>query len=209
MRRTTPRQARKRRKSPRKRPRSGRTAKIRRRRTHAVGTLTVPQQHRVDLAAEIRASVVTDGWREVVGDRASEYVASSTFARLTRNYRRRRCRFLADIAKAILAGKAKYHDLVGGLADKVMALFGTERIERQFVRELVTKIPLPGDSRLVATARGVQITGILLCVLNGDDLSRCQCSIDLALEQAKTAVEKLLTTALEDWTQLARFGPKA
>ncbi|WUJ68712.1 hypothetical protein OG809_26825 [Kribbella soli] len=150
-----------------------------------------------------------DGWHEVVEERASEYVAPNTFGRLERNYRRRRCRFLADIAKAILAGKAKYHDLVGGLADKILALFGAERIERRFVRELVTRIPLPGDSRLIATARGVQITGILLCLLNGDDLSRCQCFVDLALEQAKTAVKKLLTAAMEDWTQLARFTAKA
>ena len=53
------------------------------------------------------------------------------------------------------------------------------------------------------------MTGILLCLLNDDDLRRCQCFVDLALEQAKTAVKKLLTTAMEDWTQLARFAAKA
>lgn len=53
------------------------------------------------------------------------------------------------------------------------------------------------------------MTGILLCLLNGDDLRQCQCFIDLALEQAKTTVKRILTTALEDWTRLALFAAKA
>ena len=43
------------------------------------------------------------------------------------------------------------------------------------------------DAKLVATARGVQVTGVLLCLVNDDDLRQCQCFIDLSLEQAKTS----------------------
>jgi hypothetical protein len=99
--------------------------------------------------------------------------------------------------------------LAGWVGGGFLALFGFEGLAKRFARELIEHIPLPFDGKAIAAARGVQVTGILLCVLNGDDLSRCQCFIDLALEQAKTAVKKLLTSAMEDWTQLALFTVKA
>lgn len=90
-----------------------------------------------------------------------------------------------------------------------MSLLGGGRIEQRFVRELASRLPLPGDAKLVATARGVQVAGILLCVLNGDELSRCQCFVDLALEQAKSTVKRMLVSAMEDWTVLENFPSKA
>ncbi|TDW75703.1 hypothetical protein [Kribbella pratensis] len=123
--------------------------------------------------------------------------------------RRRHCTALADVAKFILAAKDKAHELAGWVGGGILALLGLEGLAKRFARELIEHIPLPFDGKAVAAARGVQVTGILLCLLNDDDLRRCQCFIDLALEQAKTAVRKLLTTAMEDWTQLARFAAKA
>ena len=67
---------------------------------------------------------------------------------------------------------------------------------RTFVRELASQIPLPPDAKLTATARAVQVTGILMCAVNGNDLTRCQCFIDLALNDAKTRVNKILTAAM-------------
>ncbi len=64
------------------------------------------------------------------------------------------------------------------------------------------------DARCVATARGLQIAGVLLCLANGDDLTRCQCFIELALEHAKETVKRILTTALEDWAELAQYVGK-
>jgi hypothetical protein len=155
------------------------------------------------------ASIITDGWRDVVAERAGDYVAESTFKRLLRNRPRRRCRVLADIAKGILTGKTKLHDLVGGLGEQLMRLLGGGSPERRFAHELASRIPLPGDAKLTAAARGVQISGILLCVLNDDDLSRCQCFVDLALEQAKSTVKQVLISALDDWSVLAAFPSKA
>ena len=155
------------------------------------------------------ADVVTDGWREAVAERATSYASSDTFTKLVRSRRRRHCTALADVAKFILAAKDKAHELAGWVGGGILALLGLEGLAKRFARELIEHIPLPFDGKAVAAARGVQVTGILLCLLNGDDLRRCQCFIDLALEQAKTAVKKLLTTAMEDWTQLARFAAKA
>lgn len=163
------------------------------------------QKQVVQAAAAACADVVADGWSQAVSDRATEYVSDATFKKLLRR-KRRRCRGLADLAKAILDGKTKLHDLVGSLGERIMALFGGGPIERQFARELAGRIPLPPDTKLTATARGIQVTGILLCVMNGDDLTRCQCFVDLALELAKSRVKQILASALEDWARLPLFA---
>lgn len=56
-------------------------------------------------------------------------------------------------------------------------------------------------------ARGLQITGILVCVVDGQDLIRCPFFIDLALAESKARVKQILVAALDDWTGLAAFRP--
>ena len=53
-----------------------------------------------------------------------------------------------------------------------------------FARELASSIPLPTDAKMIAVARGVQIAGILLCVMDGRDLTKCECFTDLALAES-------------------------
>ncbi|MCZ7437729.1 hypothetical protein O7598_15080 [Micromonospora sp. WMMC241] len=165
-------------------------------------------QERVAKAAEFCASVLTDGWVEVVSDRATAYVTEETWTRLFRRRRRKRCKLLARMAGAILAGKKKLHDLVGAIGAWLVSLLGGDRVVQSLARELASRIPLPPDAKMVAAARGLQVTGVLLCLVNGDDLTRCQCFIDLALEETKTQVKKILVAALEDWTGLAQFPAK-
>jgi hypothetical protein len=159
-------------------------------------------------AASVCSDLLTEGWKETVASRATDYVTEETWQRLSRQRPRRRCRLLAKLAAAVLAGKKKLHDLVGALAGWLTSLIGSGNITKVFVRELASSIPLPPDVKLVAVARGLQVTGILLCVANGDDLTRCQCFIDLALAEAKTQVKKILIAATNDWTGLAAFPPK-
>ncbi|MEV5632325.1 hypothetical protein [Micromonospora tulbaghiae] len=166
------------------------------------------EQERVQKAADFCASVLTDGWVEVVSDRATDYVTEETWKRLFSRRRRRRCKLLARMAGAILAGKKKLHDLVGAVAAWLASLLGGNRVVQSFARELASRIPLPPDAKMIATARGLQVAGVLLCVINGDDLTRCQCFIGLALEETKTQVKKILVAALEDWTGLAQFPAK-
>jgi len=49
----------------------------------------------------------------------------------------------------------------------------------------------------------------MLCVANGDDLTACQCFIDLALAESKAQVRKLMIAAMGDWVGLKAFPPKA
>lgn len=166
------------------------------------------RRERVEVAARFCADTLSESWQETVAGRATDYVTDETWQRLFRSSRRRRCKFLAELASAVLAGKKGMHDLVGWAASGLASLFGADRVARTFVRELASRIPLPPDAKLVATARGIQVTGILLCVVNGDDLTRCHCFIDLASNEAKTRVKKILEAAMTDWTELATFPGK-
>lgn len=166
------------------------------------------RRERVEAAASFCIDALGDSWQEAAASRASDYVSEQTWQRLFRRGRRRHCETLAQIASLILAGKKKLHDLVGSIAGWFAAWVGAGRVTQTFVRELATNIPLPPDAKLMATARGAQVTGILLCILNGDDLTRCQCFIDLALTEAKTRVKKILVAAMTDWKDLADFPPK-
>ncbi|MEU5567597.1 hypothetical protein [Micromonospora musae] len=141
--------------------------------------------------------------------RATEYVTEETWKQLFRRRRRRRCKLLAQTAAKVLAGKKMLHDWVGAVAGWLAALLGGDRVVQSFARQLASNIPLPLDAKMVAAARGVQVAGVLLCVLNGDDLRRCQCFIDLALEETKTQVKKVLLAAMEDWTALAQFPARS
>lgn len=170
--------------------------------------MSARQRRVVEEAARACSDILIDGWQETVADRATTYVSESTWSRLLRGSRRTDCRVLADIARAILAGKTKLHDLGGTLASRLMSLMGRHAIEQRFARELGSRVPLPTDAQMVATARGAQITGIVICLVNGDDLNRCQCFIDLALSESKTRLKSVLVAAMDDWAGLGQFRPK-
>ena len=148
------------------------------------------------------------GWQEAVADRGSSYVSDATWERLFRGRRRNRCKALAQIAKEFLDTKDEIHSVFGSLASGLLALLGAGDAAQAFAAELVSHIPLPTDAKIIAAARGIQVTGILLCVINGHDLDRCQCFIDLALELTKTQVKKLLLAAIDDWAKLRAFAPR-
>lgn len=96
---------------------------------------------------------------------------------------------------------------MGSIGGWVASVIGGDNVTQTFARELAAKIPLPPDAKLVAVARGLQVTGVLLCVTNGDDLTRCQCFIDLALAETKATAKRILVTAMGDWSKLAQFPP--
>lgn len=62
---------------------------------------------------------------------------------------------------------------------------------------------------MIAVARGVQVAGILLCVMDDRQLTECQCFIDLALAETKERVNQILVAAMSDWADLARFIPSS
>ncbi len=117
---------------------------------------------------------------------------------------------MADLAAAILAGNKQLHDVVGKSAGWLVARFGAHAVAQAVARELVFKLPLPIDDKAIAVARGLQVTGIVVCLFDGRDLTRCPCFRDLARTEAKTRVKVILVAALDDWDAqkgFAAFGP--
>jgi len=90
-----------------------------------------------------------------------------------------------------------------------MFTLGAGSAARAFTEELISNIPLPIDAKMIAVARGVQVAGILLCVMDNRDLTKCECFIDLALVETKERVDQILVAAMSDWAGLARFRPEA
>jgi hypothetical protein len=58
---------------------------------------------------------------------------------------------------------------------------------------------------MIATARGIQVACILLCVMDNRELTKCECFIDLALAETRERLNQILVTAMSSWTGLARF----
>lgn len=158
-------------------------------------------------AAEYCADLVSSGdWADVVADRATDYVSETTWQRLLWGRHGRQCRALAHVAEDLLAGKREIHNALGFVASLGVRLLGGRGAVQAFTDELVSALPLPVlDTKLVAAARGIQATGVLLCVVSGRDLTRCDCFIALALAETKARVRKILVTAMTDWTKLGTF----
>jgi hypothetical protein len=88
-----------------------------------------------------------------------------------------------------------------------MKRLGAGEAAQAFAEELASNIPLPIDAKMIAVARGVQIAGVLLCVMDNRNLMSCQCFIDLALAETKEHLQLILKSAVGDWTNLARLPP--
>jgi hypothetical protein len=153
------------------------------------------------------ADVISSGWKDTVAGSAADYVSNATADRVFRA-RQRRCNGLAHAASELLEANQDLHKGIGWLASRAATLLGATTAVSAFAGELAKNIPLPTDAKIIAVARGLQVTGIAICVANSADLTSCQCFIDLALDLAKSQVRKLLITAEGDWVNLAQFKPR-
>jgi hypothetical protein len=168
-----------------------------------------PEKDRVRKAAEFCADSISSSWQDAVAEQVTEY-AQTTWARLSRPRRRRRnCKALARTARLILEAKKQVHKGVGKLFGWGIRGLGGGDGARAFAEELASNIALPIDAKMIAVARGVQVAGILLCVMDGRDLTKCECFIDLALAETRERVKQILVAAMSDWVNLGRFRPRA
>jgi hypothetical protein len=108
-----------------------------------------------------------------------------------------------------LKGKDWVHDRIGQMAGSLLEWLGTPRIARAFGRELAKRIPMPWEHQCIVVARGMQIAGIVICVLNDRDLTRCDCFVDIVIGEGKERVEELLRKAAENWRHLDQLVPVA
>ena len=168
----------------------------------------VQQRERVREAAVFCADSLSGTWEEAVADRITSY-AQTSWQRLSRSRRKRNCKALAGLARSLLEAKTQLHKTVGTPLGWAVGMLDASNAARAFTEELAASIPLPTDAKMIAVARGIQVAGILLCIMDNRDMTKCECFIDLALAETKERVNQILVAAMSDWINLARFHPQA
>jgi hypothetical protein len=151
-------------------------------------------------AAELIASIVTDGWKSAVAEKAAEAFDETFWRSLPRRQRRRRanCKALADLATAMESCMERAHDAVGAIADKGLDWLHRPTLERNIAVTFAKKIPLPGEDQISATVQAIRIFGILLCVEEGLDIvNDCPCFWKLAEDKSKEELEAVLEHKLD------------
>jgi hypothetical protein len=160
------------------------------------------KQKVVDQAVAFCADVLTSSWEEAVADRAAQCLKPRTWNKLFKGRRRGDCKIFARLARAVLDGKEKLHELVGTAGGWIAGKLAGEGFERKVAKELAERIPIPVvDQQASVVARALQMIGIAICLGNGIPLNRCQCFIDLSLTETKEQVKRICAAALEDWSE--------
>jgi hypothetical protein len=157
---------------------------------------------RLTQAVDFCLDTLSDGGVSTIADRASAYVTDRSWDALVRQHRRKDCDDLAQLARRILLGKEQIHEFLGRSAGSLLGFFGRPRIERIFVQEVVSRIPLPFDVKLSAAARALQIAGIYVCLVGGRGLAGCACLKDVLKVEGQAQVQKLILGSIQDWKEL-------
>lgn len=153
----------------------------------------------VEAAAEYCADIFMAGTIEATAGRVAKYATEKTWNALWRKRKPRRCRWLNEMAVAILAAKSQYHELTASLIGKILRPMIRSSLEGRFATELAKNIPLPGDELFVATTHGLRVTGVALCASRNIPLQKCACFKALVLEHGKNIAKKILVAQGDKW----------
>jgi len=157
-------------------------------------------------AATYCGDVLSQEALSAIAHAATDYVSRNVRNRLADSWSTERCRRLADRARVLLddseSGTSFGHRTLG-----VRAYFGAIGAEDAFTHDLQSQLGLTGGELRVATARGLQATGIYLCVALRRDPSLCPSFADVAIKEGKEQARELIVASGRDWAQLAEHVP--
>jgi hypothetical protein len=153
-------------------------------------------------AATLLANIFVDGLDAALSDLVVEYLGKREAGRLRRRRRARgNCQPLADAAKAVLDLRDKTHEVVGKAVGDLLPP-DTPDFAREVTSKVAEKIPLPWDAKFEAIARGLQVIGIFMCMVQGLAPAQCACLIMMVSaaseELIKEKVGDLVARARED-----------
>jgi hypothetical protein len=162
-----------------------------------------------EASAAFVADVLIDGLNPALAgqlsDRVTQYLGEAEKRRLRRRSRKRvDFELLAAAARAVLRLKQQTHDLVGEAVSEMFDRLVRElsRFQRLLVKKLAAKLPLPWDVKLAAIARGLQVIGIWMCLVQDLPLERCPCmrmfSVTLVRERIEQEIKDLLDATQRD-----------
>ncbi|MFC4565640.1 hypothetical protein ACFO4E_27600 [Nocardiopsis mangrovi] len=165
--------------------------------------LTREQQDRVERAVAFCHDALTTDIQQAAVKQALQFANDEHMRRFLKGRRQYSCESLAVLARSILQGKDDLHSRIGWLAESVAAYFGRPPLERKLAQHLAERIPIPSiDEPLVAVSRGLQMTGIAICLPTEPGLVRCACFIDVVLTEGRERVKSIIATAAGDWAGL-------
>lgn len=163
--------------------------------------------------------------------RAAEYVSSHTLQLLIRDWRGYNCVALRDIAKTLLGIRGKLRVLIFKLLEPMFDrlenwLATSTTLQRLFdlpvlrvvnrklaapllanmAAQQVSRIfsdHLPGMDHLAATARAMQVLGIISCAAQDRDMTTCACLKAIVEADGEEVLDKVIMAGADDWIKLA------
>ncbi|MFC7480869.1 hypothetical protein ACFQX7_13745 [Luedemannella flava] len=154
-------------------------------------------------AASYCIDATTIGALAALEERANDYISDKTWEAVRCSWNTRNCEALAKLSLAILEGKKRLHLGVGKLTGFLLGLFGPPRFAVLLTEEIASRVPLPFiDDNAIIAARGIQVTGVVMCLLQGRDLIDCACFADVVMAEGKERMKALLVAAEHDWSGL-------
>ncbi|HEV7825627.1 MAG TPA: hypothetical protein VGP02_12025, partial [Mycobacteriales bacterium] len=96
--------------------------------------------------------------------------------------------------------KKQIHQAIGHIAGRLIGWFGPPRFVRVLAEEIASRVPIPFiDQNATIAARGVQVTGVIMCAIQGRVLVDCACFADVVMAEGKERMKELLQKAMGDW----------
>jgi len=162
-----------------------------------------------EASAAFVADVLIDGLNPTLAgelsDRVTDYLGEAGKRQLRRRSRKGvECELVAAAARAVLRLKRQAHDLVSEAVSQMFdqLVRDLSRFQRLLLKRLAAKLPLPWDVKLEAVARGLQVIGIWMCLVQDLPLERCPCvgmfSVTLVRERIEQEIKDLLDATQRD-----------
>jgi len=149
-----------------------------------------------DPSAALIADILTDGLDDALGKLIADYLGE----RGAKTIRARRhpsdCREIAAAAKSLLSLKKSAHEITGEAVANLLPP-STPPFVRTVTAKLGEKIPLAGETELLAVVRGLQALGIFICMVQGLPPARCPCLLMIGEEVGKAVVREEVRHLIE------------
>ena len=158
-----------------------------------------------EAAALCEAAIVTNDVISVFQSQVLDLVSEKVVDKLTKDWTGKQCKNIAKLARSLLDVKNYFYEILADIVNWAAGKLGWGSTARIFACQFVNLVPALGFAKITAAGRILQLTGICLCVMNGESLVDCECLHDLVIFETKEAINRLLTTAGHDWRLLAKW----
>ncbi len=157
---------------------------------------------REDKLAELWADILAEGLDQALSGLVVDYLGKVEQRRLQRRAARSgmNCQPLADAAKALLDLGDTSHQMIGRAIGDLLPP-GTPPFVRKLASKVGDKLPQPWDAKITAAARGLQVLGIYLCMIQLLPPAQCACLMVLTTAVSTEVVKEKVANLIHDARQ--------